>query len=135
MVGPVRPVDWFVPSVPRAVYALCRHLGWVGRGCRAIWLPWIRLPSAPTLGRNLTGAVPEPITRDCRAPACREPPSVEPWQPWPAHPPFADEVTRWWPSDDWPPSEPPVVIEDQIPDVPAEIIDWRARSGLLDLWA
>jgi hypothetical protein len=22
------------------------------------------------------------------------------WQPWPAHPAYADEVTRWWPSDE-----------------------------------
>ena len=29
--------------------------------------------------------------------------SCEGWHPWPAHPPFADEVTRWWPSDEKPP--------------------------------
>ena len=57
---------------------------------------------------------------------------VEPWEPWPAHEAFADEKTRWWPSDDYPPTDPPVVIEDRIPDPPIEIVDWRDRGGLLN---
>lgn len=59
--------------------------------------------------------------------------SVGRWQPWPAQPPFIDEVTRWWPHDDWPPTRPPIVVEDHHPDAPIQVIDWRAAGGLLDL--
>gem|GEM_PF-4296163 len=55
------------------------------------------------------------------------------WQPWPAHEPFADEITRWWPSDDWPSHEPQILIEDTIPDVPPDVISWRHLGSLLDL--
>jgi len=56
------------------------------------------------------------------------------WEPWPAHEAFADEITRWWPSDNWPPKEPPIEIKEQVADWPPEIVAWPMRGGLLDFW-
>ncbi len=63
------------------------------------------------------------------------PESVEPWQPWPAHEPFADEITRWWPSNEYPPPQPPIVYEDRIPNRPPVIADWYALGGVVDAYA
>jgi hypothetical protein len=57
------------------------------------------------------------------------------WEPWPNEPPFIDRLRIHWPSDDWPPVDPPVIIEDQLPDAPPQIILWRDTGGLLDMWA
>ena len=56
------------------------------------------------------------------------------WQPWPAYEPYIDRPTRWWPSDDFPPEEPEVVIEDKIPDKLTDIVLWPAYGGLLDVF-
>jgi len=57
------------------------------------------------------------------------------WQPWPAHEPFADEILRWWPSQEYPPLEPTPVIEDKQPDRIPDFVLWPAYGGLLDTWA
>lgn len=57
------------------------------------------------------------------------------WQPWPVEPPLIDRVRTRWPSDHWPPAEPPVAIEDRLPDVPPQILLWRNSGNLLDMWA
>ena len=135
MIQPVHPVGWPLLSAPTAIYALCRSVGWISGRWWAYWFSGIRLPIAPALGRPLSETATAPALQHGHSPVRGEAPAVKRWQPWPAHPPFADEVTRWWPSDDWPPAEPPLVIEDILPDLPPEIIDWRARGGLLDFWA
>jgi len=56
------------------------------------------------------------------------------WHPWPAHMPFADEVDRWWPSEEYPPLAPPPVVEDALPDRPPAVVLWPAAGGLLDTW-
>jgi len=61
--------------------------------------------------------------------------SLEPWQPWPAHPPFIDEVHRWWPSQDWPPPDPPIIIEETVNSGPPYLILWQSPGRLVDLWA
>jgi len=56
------------------------------------------------------------------------------WELWPAHPAFADEIYRWWPSDEQPAERPKVVIEDRKPDRPADVVLMPARGGLFDVW-
>lgn len=56
------------------------------------------------------------------------------WQLWPAHPAFADEIHRWWPSDEHPPAVPEVRVEDQKPDRPPDVVLMPARGGLFDVW-
>lgn len=159
MIQPVRPVGYSALSAPLAVQAqaYCARLIWGDRRCGALWLrSWIGMPlglalhqegltalsrgladtlQAVRAGQAIGEHAPEP-DEAAGQPAAGDSDADErvEWTPWPAHPPFADEVTRWWPSDDWPPSEPPVVVEDRIPDAPAEVIDWRATGSLLDFW-
>lgn len=56
------------------------------------------------------------------------------WQPWPAHAAYADEVTRWWPSDEKPVSASvtPIVCEREADLV---FIPMPVRGGLLNLSA
>jgi hypothetical protein len=58
----------------------------------------------------------------------------QPWQLWPAHPAFTDEIKRWWPSDEYPPPTPDVVVEDHWPDRLPDVVLMPARGGLLDVW-
>ena len=136
MIHPVRPVGWSMLSAPAALYALCSRLGLPYSRCRMLRLAlWAPLPVVLAARSQLASLAAAPLSRDIAAVRPGEPSAVEPWQPWPAHAPFADEVTRWWPSDDWPPAEPAIVVEDHIPDLPPELVDWRSLGSLLDFWA
>ncbi len=55
------------------------------------------------------------------------------WQPWPACPPYAFQVRRWWPWVDWPPPEPPAVVE-RVVELPPERIFLNTRGSMVDLW-
>ncbi len=77
-----------------------------------------RLPLQGTSPHSVDGSPPPPAT----------------WQPWPAHPPLADESRRWWPGDDFPPETPEIVIEDRRPDRPPNIVLMPMRGGLFDIW-
>lgn len=55
------------------------------------------------------------------------------WQPWPACPPYAFRVGRWWPWVDWPPAEPPAVVE-RVVELSPERIFLNTRGSMLDLW-
>lgn len=106
---------------------LCTLARCGSRVAGSIW-PWVagdfvefsRMPSLSELIAR---------TRDLRPiePALRR------WQAWPADLPFSDRVTFRWPSDDWPPEEPPIIVEDTPSDRPIEIVDWRHLGGLLDM--
>jgi hypothetical protein len=62
-------------------------------------------------------------------------PAVDSWQAWPARRPFADDVDRWWPSEELPPieheppSEGPAIRP--VPEFPL----YPVRGGLLSVWA
>ena len=60
---------------------------------------------------------------------------LESWQAWPARGPFADEVDRWWPSEELPPIEheplPEGVPIRPVPEFPL----YPVRGGLLSVWA
>jgi hypothetical protein len=56
------------------------------------------------------------------------------WEAWQEHPAFIDDTGRWWPSNELPPIEPPPVIEDHHPDIPASIIARQDTGGLLNFW-
>ena len=60
---------------------------------------------------------------------------LDPWQPWPAREPFADETKRWWPSDEVPPDKATVVIVKSPADQRPQFVLWPANGGLLDTWA
>jgi hypothetical protein len=56
------------------------------------------------------------------------------WHPWPEVAPLIDREVIRWPCDNWPPAQPRVVVEDRIPDAPAQTVLWRDIGGLLDMW-
>lgn len=56
------------------------------------------------------------------------------WQPWPAEPPYINEVRLHWPGDDPPSPHPTVVIEDRIADHPPPVLLYPT-TGLIDTWA
>ena len=62
-------------------------------------------------------------------------PPVERWQAWPARKPFADEVYRWWPSQE----PPPIQHEPQPQGLPIRPVPefplYPAHAGLLCVWA
>lgn len=57
--------------------------------------------------------------------------TAQPWQPWPAHGPFATEVRRWWPSDEFPPPEAVVIVEQQPAALQPAALN---RGNFIDLW-
>ena len=132
MIGPIRSVSLSVAPGCRALFDVRLHFLYVLARCRT--------PLAGRLGL-LTGPMSRPILGDATIARARDAsfdrwrgavPPVDEWRPWPAHAPFADEIDRWWPGNEWPPREPSIVIVHQIPEWPVEVIDWRAVGGLLD---
>jgi len=65
-----------------------------------------------------------------RQPMC----AIEPWQPWSAHEPFADEITRWWPSDEVPCEKEIAILEPSAGSLQPQLVLWPANGGLLDTW-
>ena len=132
MINPIRPVGLSVVPGCRALFEVRLHLLCALARCRTPVLGRLGLSIDPAC-RSITGGAFIAPARDARFDGwvCAAPP-VEPWRPWPAHAPFADEIDRWWPGNEWPPREPAVVIVYQLPARPAEVIDWRAIGGLLD---
>lgn len=83
--------------------------------------------------RALAVASSAASTPACR---CQDPlPTVESWQAWPARRPFADDVDRWWPSQELPPIEhepsPEGLSIRPVPEFPL----YPIRGGLLSVWA
>ena len=135
MIHPIRPVGWSTVSAATTLHALCSRLGRTDGCWKGFWLAKARLLIPLALRGQLAREPVAPAIRVlCNSLAAMSR-GVEPWQPWSAHPPYADEVTRWWPSDDWPPTEPPVAIEDTLPDTAPPVIEWREYGGSLDFWA
>jgi len=146
VIQPVRAVGISVSSVAHVLYSIRCRLARALAENRTIYAVLGR--SLLTEGlRSRPSRVVIPLAFACYYPypLCGHPEilgqsragPVEPWQqwqPWPAHGAFADEITRWWPSDEWPSLQPPPVIEDTLPDAPPELISWRDHGGLLDLW-
>ena len=138
MIQPIREVSL---SGPRAAYMLV-HLRPDLRRALGHNPTWVRIadhlmpPSAVHhLLRTLaTRASPPLVTLLHQADPSGDRGEAARWQPWPAHPPFADEITRRWPSDEFPPTEPVPVVEDQIPDSWPNVVLWPANGGLLDVW-
>lgn len=148
MVQPIRPVGCF-PASCRGTFAFC-HPALIRRA--GVGTGWA-VPCRPNLAAILLGKAMgldqfrgllgvkcvtaeslshlRPVADHC----AEQITSVEPWKPWPAHPPFIDEVQRWWPSQDWPPPDPPIIIKEAIPDGPPYLIIWAPPGRLIDLWA
>lgn len=137
MIEPVRPIGLSVLTTPPAVFAICRRLGWDHLRAKALWIPWARLPLAVVMEFQQAESAAAAASPDRlqQAPPSEGSHPAEPWKPWSAEPPFVQRVGRWWPSDDFPPDEPQAVIEDRVPDVPPDIVEWYTRGGLLDYWA
>jgi len=149
LIHPVRPVggapllvQYSALTAPLFVRLQLARLG-------RLYIPWHRLslylalldrsdPSKPaTLATRRTFNVPAAAasgTLTGLAADRQEPFPIEPWQPWPAREPFADEIMRWWPSDEAPPDMPTVVLEQGPADRPPQFVLWPAYGGLLDTW-
>jgi len=62
--------------------------------------------------------------------------SMETWRPWPAHAPFVDKVTRWWPSDEKPAiTREPIYVYAADPRRSPELVHIPASGGMLNLTA
>lgn len=150
MIHPVRAVFHPAWRIGHAFYAppWCKGLWSAAASCRDPGKPlWLRLAAGRGHLSHAEGARggPGQACADFRIPhpqlefppfrlAVPGEPALQ-WKPWPVEPPFIDRVRIHWPSDDWPPVPPPVVIEDELPDAPPQIILWREVGGLLDMWA
>lgn len=151
MIHPVRPVGVSTSGVQYALPAVCDLLHRpTRRGCGRILL-WVHVPLGVSLHRRLVelraadGLQVSPSREAAGALFIRGEESgagqvcawapIEPWAPWTAHPPFVDEVTRWWPFEEFPPDEPPPVIEDPVADMPAPIVEYAGGGGLIDYMA
>lgn len=149
MIQPIRAVGSCVPGIPPS--GCCRFrlsLACVMqfRNLNAIWaehrirmaLPnRLAAPLGDVLQARLLCGDFAPRAGAARGVAETRPPrpeTVDLWQPWPAHPPFADEVRRWWPSDELPPLPPVAAGTPQSQQTPI-IIQWADRGGLIDFWA
>ena len=134
MIAPVQPVGLSVVGSSRALLDVRFHLLCTLARCR----PHIASPAWLWICNNLgpfnDKAAFAPAIWEALPPSLSGSPCLERWEAWSAHEPFADEITRWWPSDDWPPESPAVVIEDRSPDAPVQVIDWYHTGGLLDTW-
>ena len=153
MVHPVRSVgetpfavQYCLLDAPLAVRWRLAQLG-------RIYIPWHRLAFVLALLERATGAVrvpgaPMPCAFTTGPPCCGPPgyaspmarrsehlPPVERWQAWPARKPFADEVYRWWPSQE----PPPIQHEPQPQGLPIRPVPefplYPAHAGLLCVWA
>jgi len=58
---------------------------------------------------------------------------LDPWQPWPAQPPFAQDVSRWWPSDEYPPLPPVVMMRDDRAERQLVLASWPFHGGWIDV--
>jgi hypothetical protein len=133
MIRPVQPVGWHfstcaLPAISAALFRRLEWLRWVN--ARPLW-SYAPYPAAPEGSRCLEPAE----LRMCPWPAALKLHPADAWEPWPAYPPYADRVSRWWPFLESPPAGPPIVIEDGLPDAPVQIVDWRSIGALIDLWA
>ncbi len=148
MIHPIRPVGCFPTSCEKTLAcsypALVRWAGLCfGRAapCRLSLAAVLRGKSMgldqfrSLLGVRIITAEAMPKLLSVAECTAEQVSPIEPWKPWPAHPPFIDEVHRWWPSQDWPPPDPPIIIQETIPNNPPYLIIWQPAGGLLDLWA
>jgi len=114
-----------------------------------LYIPWHRLSLLlALLDRSDTGKLPTPavhlhgdvpvyiaagtltlLTADHQKPV-----ALAPWQPWPAREPFANEIKRWWPSDEVPPDKETIVIDNGPANLRPHFVLWPANGGLLDTW-
>ncbi len=132
VIQPIRPLGWIDLAVRNVVFDIRVRLACIfgrhDRFCQQSQLLWRAYdPSGaqqPALPRAFD-ALDRP--RWCE--------NGRRWEPWPASPIFADEVTRWWPSDEFPPPEPAVVIENRLPDAPPVYLDPSVRGRFIDFWA
>jgi hypothetical protein len=111
-----------------ACFLFSKALG-LQRFCNLLGLQFITRPEPPWVDAYECG--PEDCRKSFSSPPL-EPADI--WEPWPAREPYADEITRWWPSDEYPPLQPSIVYEDRIPDRPP-VIAMHALGGLVDAYA
>ena len=122
MIPPVRPVgagEW--AGHPLALIAPLHVYCWSAKSLRveSPWLQWL----AATEGSARTASV------DGRVGAVGE------WRPWPAHAAFADEVERWWPSDELPPTSSASNSDEIFYAERERVLLWRGVGGLIDFLA
>ena len=153
MVHPVRSVGETPFAVQYLLLDAPLAVRWRLAQLDRIYIPWHRLAFVLGLWERAGGAMRAdrtalPFAPTTGSPSCGSPgqtsvtarrseylSSVERWQPWPARKPFADEVYRWWPSQ-----EPPPIKHEPLPEglpirpVP-EFPLWPAHAGLLCVWA
>lgn len=119
MIPPVRPIgvgEWAGHSPPRI--APSRVYGWSAKLTEAAGI------CRPCLA-GVRAGTHVPLSGD----------HVEAWRPWPAYPPFAAEVERWWPSDEPPPLSS-TGIPDEISGVERQrVLLWRGVGGFIDFLA
>ena len=152
MVHPVRSVgetpfavQYLLLDAPLAVRWRLAQLG-------RIFIPWHRLAFVFALLERAAGVRVAGSSLPCMPatglPPCGWPeltsaiarraeqlPPVERWQAWPARKPFADEVDRWWPSQE----PPPIKHEPQPQGLPIRPVPefplFPAHAGLFNVWA
>jgi hypothetical protein len=136
----IPPIQDVTTAPPLISYAIC-CAPWRGRRRRCWWIPtqWVQEPVPlwlltqwALMHSEQARSIQELTAGGYALPARTSEP--QPWTPWPAHPPFADEIERWWPSAEYPPLAPTPVIEDTQPDPLPAVILWPAAGGLLDTW-